>query len=238
MMNREVLDTLPSARTYVTFGAVVPGVKMTKPDIGGTGVFFQAYLRARGKTTWQNAFDIDGLDLRSPRDAAGNTSYTNFAMAQDVVVQTSAISAETSGGGVRINMIPREGGNTFRGEGIRQRHALKLAEQQHHTRIDQPGSGEAGCDRHAVRTEPCRGWAGRSRSRLVLLVAADQSNDSGAGRRPLRGREPGIQQGDGDRCFGAIDVAGEPAEQSSATTIDPGRANRTLRGALRSPEGL
>ena len=116
VLNRELLETLPTARTYVTAGAIVPGVKMTKPDMGGTGVVFQSYLRARGKSHTENAFEVEGIDTRSARDQAGNTSYTNFAMTQDVVIQTSAISAETSSGGVRINMIPREGGNTFKGD--------------------------------------------------------------------------------------------------------------------------
>jgi hypothetical protein len=116
VLNRELLETLPTARTYVTAGAIVPGVKMTKPDMGGTGVVFQSYLRARGKSHTENAFEVDGIDTRSARDQAGNTSYTNFAMTQDVVVQTSAISAESASGGVRINMIPREGGNKFNGE--------------------------------------------------------------------------------------------------------------------------
>jgi hypothetical protein len=116
VLNRELLETLPTARTYVTAGAIVPGVKLTKPDMGGTGVVFQSYLRARGKSHTENAFEVEGIDTRSARDQAGNTSYTNFAMTQDVVVQTSAISAESASGGVRINMIPREGGNTFKGD--------------------------------------------------------------------------------------------------------------------------
>jgi hypothetical protein len=36
-------------------------------------------------------------------------------MNQEVSYQTSAVSAEVSGGGVRVNMIPREGGNSFNG---------------------------------------------------------------------------------------------------------------------------
>ena len=42
-------------------------------------------------------------------------SYFNDAMSQEVSYQTSGIGAETSAGGVRLNMIPREGGNKFSG---------------------------------------------------------------------------------------------------------------------------
>ena len=116
VLHRQVLDALPSARTYVTSGSIMPGVKMTKPDIGGR-VCSSRRTRGRvAKHIEENAFEVEGLDTRSPRDVAANTTYTNFAMVQDVVVQTSGISAETSGGGVRVNMIPREGGNSVRGE--------------------------------------------------------------------------------------------------------------------------
>src|SRR5438128_6921108 len=59
VLNRELLETLPTARTYVTAGAIVPGVKMTKPDMGGTGVVFQSYLRARGKSHTEHAFEVE-----------------------------------------------------------------------------------------------------------------------------------------------------------------------------------
>ena len=36
-------------------------------------------------------------------------------MFEEVSYQTSAISAEVSAGGVRANMIPKDGGNTFKG---------------------------------------------------------------------------------------------------------------------------
>jgi hypothetical protein len=42
-------------------------------------------------------------------------SYFNDAMNQEMTYQTSAISADVSGGGVRLNMIPKDGGNRFSG---------------------------------------------------------------------------------------------------------------------------
>src|SRR5438132_13724268 len=42
-------------------------------------------------------------------------NYFNDAMNQEVSYQTSGIGADTSAGGVRLNMIPKEGGNRFSG---------------------------------------------------------------------------------------------------------------------------
>ena len=42
-------------------------------------------------------------------------NYFNSSMSQEMVYTTSGASADVSGGGVRLNMIPRDGGNTFNG---------------------------------------------------------------------------------------------------------------------------
>ena len=115
VLGRDVLDALPTSRTYGASGIIVPGMKLTKPDMGGIASFSQAYIQGRGKGAEQNAFEVDGMDMRTIRGCP-STQYTNFAMVQEVNVQTSANSAENSGGGVRINMIPREGGNVFKGD--------------------------------------------------------------------------------------------------------------------------
>ena len=49
-------------------------------------------------------------------NGVSQSGYNNFAMVQDVTYQTSSIAADSEAGGIRINMIPREGGNTYRGD--------------------------------------------------------------------------------------------------------------------------
>jgi hypothetical protein len=77
----------------------------------------QQYVRTRGKDGRENTTQVEGLDvgwIRGTQDRA----YDNFAMAQEVAVETNAAGAEVSGGGVRINLVPREGGNTFTSDTI------------------------------------------------------------------------------------------------------------------------
>ena len=48
--------------------------------------------------------------------SAGNMGYTpNTALTEEVTLSTSGISAESNADGPVANMVPREGGNTFRG---------------------------------------------------------------------------------------------------------------------------
>ena len=115
VLTKELTDALPTARTYGTVGVIVPGVKLTKPDMGGTQAVQQAYVIAHGMTANDNGMQVDSLNTK-PNNDAGNQHYPNFGMMQEVSYQTSAIGADTSSGGVRINMIPRDGGNRFSGD--------------------------------------------------------------------------------------------------------------------------
>jgi hypothetical protein len=112
---REQLDALPTARSYLSTGAIVPAVKISRPDMGGIQVGQGSYLSARGKSSNDDAVEIDGLDVRIS-NGVSQSGYNNFGMVQDVTYQTSAIGADSAAGGVRINMIPREGGNALKGD--------------------------------------------------------------------------------------------------------------------------
>ncbi len=115
VLNREVLDTLPNARNYITAGIIMPGLRSTGPNMGGAGSLISTYLMARGRDNKENTMEVDGLDGRSSR-GDGQQPITNYTMAQEVTYQTNAVSAEASGGGLRISMVPREGGNNYAGE--------------------------------------------------------------------------------------------------------------------------
>ena len=113
VLSREVLDALPTSRTYTTAGAIVPGVRLTKPDIGGTQAVQQAYPMARGMLNHgDNIMLVDGMPVKL--NGTTSQAYTNFSMVEEVTFQTTGIASDTSGGGVRVNMIPKDGGNAFR----------------------------------------------------------------------------------------------------------------------------
>src|SRR5262245_37718222 len=115
VLDREVLDALPTNRTVHSAGMVVPGLRMTGAMVGGQGsTVVQQYLVARGKNYAQNSSTVDGVDTRMAFE--GTLAYTNFAMAQEVAVEINPTSAEVSGGGIAINTIPREGGNRWAGD--------------------------------------------------------------------------------------------------------------------------
>ena len=71
-------------------------------------------------------------------------AYFSDAANAEVTYQTSGVGAEVSGGGVRINMIPKEGGNRFSGSAVRRRHQRQLAGRQRHRGSARPRASTSG----------------------------------------------------------------------------------------------
>ena len=108
VLDRETIQALPTNRTTHTVGMILPGMKMTGSMVGGAGnTKVQMYLTARGKSQIQNTSMVDGMDTRMIR-GGGNLPYDNVGMAQEVSIETNPTTAETAGGGIRINMIPHD----------------------------------------------------------------------------------------------------------------------------------
>jgi hypothetical protein len=115
VLNREAIDNIPTGRTIQGVGQLVVGINLNLPDTGGARAMQQTYMSAHGMTSSNNTVLVDGLIVNGLQSDGSVQSYFNDAMNQEVSYQTSGISADTSAGGVRLNMIPREGGNRFAG---------------------------------------------------------------------------------------------------------------------------
>jgi hypothetical protein len=115
VLSRDTLDALPTGRTIQGLGQLVVGVALSIPDVGGTRAMQQTYMSTHGLNASQNTVLVDGMMVNGLQSDGAVQSYFNDAMSQEVSYQTSGIGADTSAGGVRLNMIPREGGNKFSG---------------------------------------------------------------------------------------------------------------------------
>ncbi|PYR45809.1 MAG: hypothetical protein DMF89_24130 [Acidobacteria bacterium] len=118
VLERTVLDALPTTRNMQTVGAPVPGIKLSRPDVGGSQGMEQAYMRTHGADDRHTSMQVDGMNVNSSMGDGNIQAYNDDALAQSVVFQTSALPAEVAAGGVRVNMIPKDGGNALRGGGF------------------------------------------------------------------------------------------------------------------------
>jgi hypothetical protein len=121
VMTRDVLDAIPTGRNIQAVGIMIPGTSLSfggggalSRDVGGSAGMQQSPLILRGSTDAVQT--IEGLRLNN-LEANGSYSgvYWNDGSFQELSYVTGADSAEMAQGGVRINMVPRDGGNTFRG---------------------------------------------------------------------------------------------------------------------------
>ncbi len=114
VLSRELLDVLPSARTTALRGAVLPGVTLTTPDVGGARSTLNTRIRGFGMNDQNVTHQIDGFQVNSQGGA--NLGYMSDASIQEVSVTSIGQPAEVSAGGMRVNNIPRDGGNMFSGD--------------------------------------------------------------------------------------------------------------------------
>jgi hypothetical protein len=115
VVTRELLDSLPSARNLTSIAALMPGVRMTNTDVGGNQQMEQVYMVTHGSRLSDTTVQLDGIGMNSLLTDNQVQAYFSDAANQEVTYQTSGLGADVSGGGVKINMIPREGGNKFSG---------------------------------------------------------------------------------------------------------------------------
>jgi hypothetical protein len=116
VMDRKVLDAIPSGRDVFAIGQLIPGVTTAAPDVGGSEGMQQPTFQVHGSSTRDMVYQQDGMSINNNFGTGNQTGYYyNDGAIEEISYQTSALPAEVSLGGVRINMISRQGGNEFHG---------------------------------------------------------------------------------------------------------------------------
>ena len=119
VMDQEVVSAIPSSRTPFTVGVLIPGVKkgaFTGQDVGGSVVQEVASLEANGGRTSDQRMMVNGVALSSGIAGGwGGGAVPNATGTAEFAIDVSAVDAQAATGGVRINFIPRDGGNRFSG---------------------------------------------------------------------------------------------------------------------------
>ncbi len=106
---------MPTAGTIQGLGQLVVGVTLNVPDVGGSRAMQQTYFDVRGQGGAQTVVLVDGMMTNGLMGDGAVQAYHNETMTQEAVYQTAGGNAETLTGGVNMNLIPKDGGNQFRG---------------------------------------------------------------------------------------------------------------------------
>jgi hypothetical protein len=115
VLSAEMIDALPTARNYVTLARLIPGTVGGGNDVGGSELQGTGgSVSIHGSRIVDQRVTLNGISTMTLQ-AGGNVGgqIPDVGSAQEITVDSSGLSAEMATGGIRINFIPRDGGNTF-----------------------------------------------------------------------------------------------------------------------------
>jgi hypothetical protein len=112
---RETLEALPGTGRLTGLSQVIPGATLANPQqysVGGVNDSAQYTFSLHGAP--QSEPIVDGMSQVVGGLTNGVFIYNQLTFAE-VVVETSGVGADRETGGMQINIIQRDGGNTFSG---------------------------------------------------------------------------------------------------------------------------
>ncbi len=95
--------------------AKVPGLVISRPDVGGTSGGLQGTFSARGTTSAQNTSFLNGVNVGDPAAIGAAGFYYDFDAFDDIQVSTGSHDITVPTSGVFLNMITKTGGNRWNG---------------------------------------------------------------------------------------------------------------------------
>ena len=119
-LDQGLVSAVPSARNPFALGVLIPGVSQSFStagrDVGGAVVAEVAALVSNGSRTGDQRLMINGVALSTGIAGGwGGGAVPNAAGTAEFAVDVSGVDAQAATGGVRVNFIPRDGGNRFSG---------------------------------------------------------------------------------------------------------------------------
>ncbi|MCY4600717.1 MAG: TonB-dependent receptor [Acidobacteria bacterium] len=122
IMDREVIDSIPTGKSFQSYALLVPGMggydgylTGLAQDQGGISGQTLQRLAIHGGNQEDQQLEINGMDVGDSLTQGANYSVFPDSNFEELAFNYSASPAEIESGGVRINMIPREGRNDFSG---------------------------------------------------------------------------------------------------------------------------
>ncbi len=102
------MDDLPFGRDLRGLAQMIPGMRVTTPDIGGTTM--GGSTGTRGVTYGRSGGELVSID--------GNqwgTVFGDFQSFEEITIETAAKGAESQNSGARVSMVLKSGSNEFHG---------------------------------------------------------------------------------------------------------------------------
>ena len=117
VVTRDILDAIPTgSKSVAHLGVLIPGVVVNNQDVGGSA-FTSSQIAIHGGRAGEQQLLYDGMMYNNGQGRGGQYTAiaTNDGTVQEISLETGGLGAESEMSGIRTNVIPKEGGNTWRG---------------------------------------------------------------------------------------------------------------------------
>jgi hypothetical protein len=123
VLTNETVEAIPTGKYFVNLGVLIPGVSAscsaacqtgTSQDTGGSAGDNSSTLIVHGSRFRDQRIAINNMTVRGSTGYLGVTG-PNIEAQQETQIDISGADTSVGTGGVRINVIPKDGGNTFAG---------------------------------------------------------------------------------------------------------------------------
>ena len=115
VLSGDVIESLPGTHAYGTLLNAIPGVTVDGNGLANTPTM--TFFTARGGSTNEGRMAINGMVVAASFNGGGVSSLAyDAANVDEVSVVVSGGLGDTDVGGPVMNLVPRTGGNTFKGQ--------------------------------------------------------------------------------------------------------------------------
>ncbi len=114
-ITNQELQNIPTARDPWVVLQTVPGVIVDRVNVGGSESGQQSNYVAKGATTGDNTWYMDGIPITDMSALGSSPSYYDFDMFQEMQVTTGGADAQQATAGVQMNFVLKSGTNTPHG---------------------------------------------------------------------------------------------------------------------------
>ena len=115
VLDNAAIAALPTSRNYATLARLIPGTTSNVNDVGGSAIQdVGGSTTIHGSKNTDQRVTLNGINTMTLQ-AGGNIGgqIPDVGSAAEITIDTSSLGADLPTGGVRINFVPKDGGNTF-----------------------------------------------------------------------------------------------------------------------------
>ena len=96
-LRRDLLDALPTSRTYAAEGSLSVGVRVNGQNVGGARTSTQQRMMVHGAAAADNTVSVDGMKMNTLTGDGVTIPQHNDSMTQEVTVQTASPAPKCPG---------------------------------------------------------------------------------------------------------------------------------------------